>query len=126
MARHKQPAELAKLKGADKRNPQRYKTEAPKTGKALGKVPGHLPEEVSKVWKELEKCALPGVLTSADRFIMEVASSLLSEFRANRGEFVAAKYSHLIGCLARLGLTPADRQKLGTEKTPEGNQFDEF
>ncbi|MGA6183342.1 hypothetical protein ACPEH1_19775 [Stenotrophomonas sp. NPDC077421] len=126
MARHRQPRALAELKGAPKKDPQRYRKETPTTGKSLGKVPSHLPAQIAEVWKELEKCALPGVLTSADRFIMEVASSLLSEFRANRGEFVAAKYSHLIGCLARLGLTPADRQKLGTEKTPEGNPFDEF
>ncbi len=126
MARHKQPAELAKLKGAEKKNPQRYRKEAPTTGKALGKPPAGLPEDVVTAWKELEKSSLPGVLTSADRFVMEVAASLLAEFRANRAEFKAAKYSHLIGCLARLGLTPADRQKLGTEKPREGNPFDEF
>jgi len=126
VARHKQPRELAELKGATKKDPQRYKKEAPTTGKALGKPPAHLPEDVVTVWKELEKCSLPGVLTSADRFVLEVAASLLVEFRANRAEFKAAKYSHLIGCLARLGLTPADRQKLGTEKTREGNPFDEF
>jgi len=126
VARHKQPRELAELKGATKKDPQRYKKEAPTTGKALGKPPAHLPEDVVTVWKELEKCSLPGVLTSADRFVLEVAASLLVEFRANRADFKAAKYSHLIGCLARLGLTPADRQKLGTEKTREGNPFDEF
>ncbi|MFK3846619.1 hypothetical protein [Stenotrophomonas sp. NPDC078853] len=126
MARHKQPAELAELKGAAKKNPQRYKKEPPKSGKPLGKVPDHLPAEVAEVWKELERHALPGVLTGADRFVMEVAASLVWEFRENRAEFKAAKYSHLIGCLARLGLTPADRQKLGTDKTPEGNPFDEF
>lgn len=126
MARHKQPRELAELKGATKKDPQRYKKEAPTTGKALGKPPAHLPPDVVTVWKELEKCSLPGVLTSADRFVLEVAASLLAEFRATRAEFKAAKYSHLIGCLARLGLTPADRQKLGTEKPREGNPFDEF
>jgi len=126
VARHKQPRELAELKGATKKDPQRYKKEAPTTGKALGKPPAQMPEDVVTVWKELEKCSLPGVLTSADRFVLEVAASLLVEFRANRAEFKAAKYSHLIGCLARLGLTPADRQKLGTEKTREGNPFDEF
>lgn len=126
MARHKQPAELAKLKGAEKKNPQRYRKEAPKTGKPLGKPPTDFPEDLTVAWKELEKCALPGVLTSSDRFVMEVAASLLAEFRTNRAEFKAAKYSHLIGCLARLGLTPADRQKLGTEKPQEGNPFDEF
>lgn len=126
MARHKQPAELAALKGATRKNPQRYTKETPKTGKPLGKVPDHLEPAVAAVWKELERCALPGVLTSSDRFVMEVAASLLAEFRAIRTEFKAAKYSHLIGCLARLGLTPADRQKLGTEAPKEGNQFDEF
>lgn len=126
MARHKQPEALAKLKGAEKKNPQRYRKDAPKAGKPLGKVPDHLTPDVAEVWKELERSALPGVLTIADRFVMEVAATLLSEFRILRTSFQAAKYSHLIGCLARLGLTPADRQKLGTDKTPEGNPFDEF
>lgn len=126
MARHKQPAELAKLKGADKRNPQRYTKEPPKSGKPLGKPPAHLEQDVVDAWKELEKCALPGVLTASDRFIMEVASSLLAEFRANSTEFKAAKYSHLIGCLARRELTPTDRQKLGAERPQEGNPFDQF
>ncbi|AMV00055.1 hypothetical protein [Xanthomonas citri] len=126
MARHKQPDELARLKGADKKDPQRYKRQAPKSKVALGRPPDHLPEDAAAAWKELEKFALPGVLTGADRFVMEVTASLVAEFRANRAEFKAAKYSHLIGCLARLGLTPADRQKLGTDKTPEENHFNEF
>ncbi|WP_019303621.1 hypothetical protein [Xanthomonas oryzae] len=126
MARHKQPDELARLKGADKQNPQRYKRQTPKSTVALGQPPNHLPEDVAAAWKEIETCALPGVLTCSDRFVMEIAASLLAEFRANRADFKAAKYSHLIGCLARLGLTPADRQKLGTEKQPEDNPFNEF
>lgn len=126
MARHKQPDELARLKGADKKDPQRYKRQPPKSKAALGRAPDHLPPDVAEVWRELEKHALPGVLTGADRFVMEVAASLLAEFRECRTDFKAAKYSHLIGCLARLGLTPADRQKLGTEKPPEENPFNEF
>ncbi|AKO18937.1 hypothetical protein [Xanthomonas oryzae] len=126
MARHKQPDELARLKGADKQNPQRYKRQTPKSPVALGQPPNHLPEDVAAAWQEIEKCALPGVLTCSDRLVMEIAGSLLAEFRANRADFKAAKYSHLIGCLARLGLTPADRQKLGTDKPPEDNPFNEF
>lgn len=126
MARHKQPAELAKLKGADRQNPQRYRKVPPKSADPLGKAPAHLSGAAAEAWVELEKCALPGVLTGSDRFVMEIAASLLAEFRRDRDEFKAAKYSHLISCLARLGLTPADRQKLGTEKPPEGNPFDEF
>ncbi|MCC4621780.1 hypothetical protein LL965_17500 [Xanthomonas cassavae CFBP 4642] len=126
MARHKQPDELARLKGADKRNPQRYKRQAPKSKVALGQPPDHLPADAAAAWKELEKCAPPGVLTCSDRFVMEIAGSLLAEFRSKGPEFKAAKYSHLIGCLARLGLTPADRQKLGADKPPKENLFDAF
>jgi phage terminase small subunit len=126
MARHKQPDELAKLKGADKKNPQRYLKVVPKSPSSLGSAPNHLTPDVAKVWEELVTYALPGVLTGADRFVMEIAASLLAEFRCDRAEFAAAKYSHLIGCLARLGLTPADRQKLGTAPPQEENPFDGF
>ena len=126
MARHPQPRELAALKGADKQNPQRYKKAAPKAETPLGNAPDHMGEPAKKAWFELETFALPGVLTGADRFVMEVTASLLAEFRQSPPDFSAGKYTHLIGCLARLGLTPADRQKLGTEKQPEGNPFNEF
>lgn len=86
MARHKQPVELAKLKGAGKRNAQRSTKEPPKSGKPLGKQPDHLEQNAAEVWKELEKCALPGVLTVSARFIMDVTSSFLAEFRAGGAE----------------------------------------
>jgi len=126
MARHRQPEALAKLKGADRKNPQRYDKETPTSDLPLGTAPEHMSDEAQKAWFELESYALKGVLTGADRFVMEVASSLLAEFRSAPTDFKAAKYSHLIGCLARLGLTPADRQKLGTSKPAEGNPFDSF
>lgn len=126
MARHPQPIELAKLKGANKRNPQRYRAEVPKSGHALGRAPDHLSAAAKAVWFELETYALKGTLTGADRLVMETTSVLVSQFRADPVGFQAAKIGHMIGCLARLGLTPADRQKLGTVKAPEGNPFDEF
>jgi hypothetical protein len=66
------------------------------------------------------------VLTGADRIVMEALSELVAEFRDNPREMPAARIGHMIGLLGRLGMSPADRQKLGTEKQKEGNPFDEF
>jgi len=126
MARHPQPRELAALKGADKHDPQRYRNDSPKAKTPLGNAPDHMAGAAKAAWFELETFALPGVLTGADRFVMEVTASLLAEFRQNPSDFAAGKYTHLIGCLARLGLTPADRQKLGADKKPEDNPFENF
>lgn len=126
MARHAQPVELAKLKGADKRNPQRYRKQPAKSALALGNAPDHMTPAAKAVWFELETYALKGVLTGSDRLILETTAVLVAQFRSDPEGMQAAKLTQMIGCLARLGLTPADRQKLGTERQPEGNPFDEF
>ena len=124
MARHAQPRELAALKGADKRNPQRYRKDAPKSAVPLGNAPDHLTATQKECWFELQSYALEGVLTGADRMMMELASKLLSESREDWAEFSAARMGHLVGILARLGLSPADRQKLGAVKEDgEANPF---
>lgn len=126
MARHPQPREIAELKGATKHDPQRYRKEPPAVEYELGDAPEHLTLEARKCWVEISTYAPIGVLKGADRITLELASNLLAEYRNNPSEFAVGKYTHLIGLLARLGMTPADRQKLGTEKPPEGNPFEEF
>lgn len=126
MARHKQPREVAELKGADKRNPQRYEGEPPKSELPLGNAPDYMAEDAKGCWFELSSYALPGVLTGADRFVMEVAATLLAEFRRSPDEFQVGKHSVMAGHFARLGLSPSDRQKLTPTKPGEGNPFDDF
>ncbi len=127
MARIAQPRELAELKGAHKRNPQRYKKKPPKNNDKLGKPPKHMDAYAKKVWAELETYALPGVLTGSERFIFEIVSNLIAEYRMGPNIFPIGKYSHLLSGLSKLGLTPADRQKLGVTKDKEDeNEFDMF
>lgn len=126
MARHPQPREVAELKGAVRHDPQRYRTELPTVEQPLGSAPAHLSETAKGIWFEVEGLAPVKVLKGADRIALEVLSTLLEEYREDPRKFSAAKIAHVIGLLARLGMTPADRQKLGTEKPPEGNPFDEF
>lgn len=123
MARHAQPREIAELKGADKRNPQRYRGEPVKSSVEVGHAPEHLSEHAKQIWFELETYSLPGVLTGADRFVVEMAAELMAEYREDRRGFAVGKYTHLIGLLARLGLSPSDRQKFTTDKPQTDNPF---
>lgn len=122
MPRHTQPREIALLKGAHKNHPERYRSEPPKSQLPLGFAPDHMSLEAKGCWDEIAALAVPGVLTGADRVMLELASTLLAEFRADPGEFRAAKVGHLIGLLARFGMSPSDRQKVGAP-TAE-NPFD--
>lgn len=126
MARHPQPREVAELKGATRQNPQRYRTELPAVTQPLGNAPEHLGDPAKAAWFELSGLAPTGVLKGSDRIMLEMAAVLLVNFRLTPDEFRCSKATLLVGILARLGMSPADRQKLGTEKPPEGNPFDEF
>lgn len=126
MGVHAQPREVAKLKGADKVHPERYRKEVPKHETPLGSMPAHLTEKAKAVWFELEAYALPGVLTASDRLVMETLAELVSEFRVCPAEFPTARIQAMLSCMGRLGMSPADRQKLGTEKAKEANPFDAF
>lgn len=126
MARHAQPREVAELKGATRKNPQRYRKTPPACEQPLGTAPDHMGEHAKACWFEIETYAPSGVLRGADRLLLEIASELLAEFRADPEAFPAARLGHLVGCLARLGMSPADRQKLGVEKAKEENPFAAF
>jgi len=127
MARHPQARELAELKGATRKHPERYRKQPPAVEQPLGTAPAHLTDAAKAAWFEVETYAPKGILKGADRIALEMLANLLSEYRNAPTEFAVGKYTHLIGCLARLGMTPADRQKLGVEKPEdEGNEFDEF
>lgn len=124
MSRVAQPREVAELKGLVQHNPQRYRKQPAKSEFALGQCPDYLDDGSKAVWFELETYAAKGVLTGGDRMVLELTCALMSEFRDEPRKFAAAKIGHLISCFARLGLTPADRQKIGFDKPKEENPFD--
>lgn len=124
MANHAQPREIAELKGAVEKNPQRYKGYPPKLDMPLGDAPLHISESAQSCWFELSAFSPPGVLTGAERIPMELASNLLAEYRESPCDFQVGKYTHLIGLLARFGMTPSDRQKLSIAKEEEADDFE--
>lgn len=126
MPRHIQPREVAELKGADRKNPQRYTLEPAKSSLPLGAIPEHLTEEAKAVWFELETYAAAGVLTGADRIVLATLSELVAEHRADPRKMPANRIGQMVGLLGRLGMSPADRQKLGKPKEKGRDPFSDF
>jgi hypothetical protein len=123
MSLHKQPREIAILKGAHKVNPERYRDEVPKSSLPLGEYPENRSTDPKDCWFEISSMCIPGVLTGADRIIMEIASDLLGEYREDHKKFGSSKLSNMISCLARFGMSPSDRNSLGIVKNDEGPVF---
>lgn len=127
MPRHPLPRALAELRGTVKANPRRYKKVPPEVQQPLGDAPEHLSATAKAVWFEISTYAPVNVLRGADRIMLEMIANLLAEYRASPEKFAVGKYPSLIGLLGRLGMSPADRQKLGVEKSEEqDNPFEAF
>ena len=120
------PAEIAKLRPGHKHNPQRRKT-VPKSEKPLPSAPRHLSTGAKKNWREICKNVPESVLTGADAWIMEICCELMAEYRENPRGFQVSKMAQLQRAMGSLGLTPADRVRLGVKGGgEEKNEFDAF
>ena len=124
MARIPQPDEIARLKDAHKKDPQRYRKNIPKSDIPIGNAPDHLSEGAAACWFEIESLAIPDILTAADRIALEAFANLLDEYREDPRGFTSSKMKDYISFLARFGMTPSDRNKLAIPKPPEGGRLD--
>ena len=129
MARHPQPRELAEIKGATRVHPERYRNEPPKSAVSVGDPPDYLSPLAKQVWHDICALSIKGVLQGPHRFLLEIAATLMAEFRewdrAAKGSFPANQLTQLRGALAQLCLTPGEQQKLGVDKKQE-DPFAEF
>ena len=118
MARPRTPTSVLEARGAFKHDPQRRRPSEPVVTEPIGTPPHHLTAAQLLAWDEIVGYAPDGVLTSADRLSVEVASVLLAEFRADPAEMSAPRLLRLTGLLGHFGMNPADRSKLSI-KQPE-------
>jgi phage terminase small subunit len=115
MPNHKTPLAKARLTGADKANPQRFRdrSEPATSGEPLGAPPAHLSKEAKAVWREA--AGIMGWLVAEDRLALEIAANAVAAIRetVKAGEPVrAAQLTAARQALASLGATPADRSKI--------------
>jgi len=124
MARPRKPTNVLEASGAFRKDPQRRRQDAETVG-PLTKAPAHLGGGVLHAWNEISRFAPRDVLSDSDRIALEVAATLLAQFREDPAEFPATKLVRLEALLGKFGMTPADRAKVGGKKEkPKGNPFE--
>jgi phage terminase small subunit len=123
MSRPKTPTRILESKGSFKKDPQRARPNEPEVTTPIGNAPDYMTPEQIAAWRELVSAAPPLVLTGSDRVTLEMACCLLAEFRADPGEFLAAKLTRLQSLLAQFGMSPSARASMGVSKPKKENAF---
>jgi len=125
MPRPRKPTEVLKLNGAFAKDPARTRAVGPKSPRPLGMPPKYFTQAEAEIWVEIESNVAAGVLTSAERYVMELLSRLVARFRADW--LTGTEMSQMTWCCSHLGMTPADRSKVvGDVPDGEPSPFDEF
>ncbi len=127
MPRPKTPLAKARLTGADRKHPDRFRARSePKTsGAEIGKPPTYLDKEARAVWQELARDL--GWLVREDRFALETACLAIAQVRAMHRKcepITAALLSAMNASLGKLGASPADRSKV--QAAPPEDDDDPF
>jgi hypothetical protein len=115
--RNKKSRERKRVEGhAGKRSPRKHKptrrrAEAVRvyTG-PLGAPPDHFDKKEIAIWDELADLAPEGVVEACDRWAFELLVCLMAKFR--RGYAKSGETTQIANLLARLGMTPADRDRV--------------
>jgi hypothetical protein len=137
MGRPRKPTALHELNGTWDKHPERRRARQhePKPTGPLGGPPAAFLDQFSEtsrsllaIWNELIHMAPPGVLTSADRFHVELTCRLMHRVRTEQA--TAGEYSRLDSLLGKMGMNPADRSKVSVAPTAasqaSSNPFEEI
>jgi hypothetical protein len=103
MPRPRTPTAILELRGAFQRNPNRLKARKsePLVTTPLPDPPECLSTAAAEAWSEMQSRGY--WLTSADRFLVQIAATLIARFRLNR--LTHGHVSVLIGLLGKLGFS---------------------
>jgi hypothetical protein len=117
MARPRTPTAILELRGSFLRNPNRKKARQnePLVTTPLPSASQNLPKPVKATWEEMKRYGY--WLTSADRFLVEIAATFVARYRVN--ELKSGDISLLIALLGKIGFSPKERGALNlpTEST---------
>ncbi len=127
MGRKRKPTNVLRMEGAFKRNPKRGRARAnePVPDPELGAPPDYFDDAQKACWVELSGIMPPGVIAKSDRIIVEITARLLAQYRTAEG-LPAMMMRQLTSALSSLGLTPADRSKVGVVPRSQGSGWDNF
>ena len=119
MPAHRKPTARLKRSGAFRKNPKREaaRKAEPRPNGPSGAPPASLTDPQVACWNEIIAYSHEGVLTKADRHIVELAARLLAIVRAGK-KLTAFHVQQLRGIYASLGMTPADRSRVSAPGAP--------
>lgn len=126
MARPRKPTAVLDARGAFKKDPQRRRNGEPIVREPIGASPADFDALQREAYAQIVGQAPLGVLTEADNLAVEMASTLLAQFRKDRYAFPAQSYAKLIQLLGTFGMTPSDRSKLNIAPPKQVNPFAEL
>jgi hypothetical protein len=112
LGRNRTPTALLHLRGSTNHNAYRYRDRAnePLVKTPLPDPPRRLPKPVKQAWLEMRDYG--GLwITSADRFLVEIAAVLMAAQRNGEQQTT----SLLIGLLGKLGFSPKERAALNVK-----------
>jgi hypothetical protein len=116
MPRPRKPTEVLEISGAFADKPARRRPAAPRSPEPIGDPPAGMDPAAAGCWREIIAEAPPGVLTGADRLVVEIAAVMTAKVR--RGEATAGEAGLMLRALTECGMTPASRSKVSAA-TPE-------
>lgn len=123
MSRPRKPTAVLELNGAFKHDPARAEARKnePRPTDPLGMPPTGFDEVEVSCWNELSTEAT--WLTSADRWVAEIAACLMAKKRecgiGGRNGMSVGELAQLNQCLREMGLTPVARSKVSVPKQKE-------
>jgi hypothetical protein len=107
---NRKSAARKKLEGyAGKRKPRRRQQKLSYSG-PLGSPPANMRPRHKEIWAELSSLIPANVVEKSDRWMFEVLVCLMSKFRG--GTARSGEVSQLLNLLAKVGMTPADRDRI--------------
>jgi hypothetical protein len=121
MAANRKPTKQLEDSGAFEHDPQRRRAREhePVPDGPLGDPPEYFSEAQRGIWQELAEQVPHGVLTVADRILVEITAKLIARMRDPEDQLKASETNQIISCLSRMGLTPADRSRVAVPKPAE-------
>jgi hypothetical protein len=126
MARPRKPTAILELSGAFKHDPQRARGDEPQPTGGLGAPPEYMKQTERAAWRELAEVASPGVLTNADRWLVELACRLMARLRDPGTHLSTGESNQLLLCLTRMGMTPADRNRIHVDPAKTEDPMEQF
>lgn len=123
MPKPRTPSAVLEARGAFAHNPDR-KREDFQSGEFDKSAPAYFSPDQVVVWDEIVCLLPPSVLQATDRLAVELTARLVARFRSQDDADVSmAQVAQIRTALASLGMTPADRSRVGAIKPPAVNPF---